>query len=548
MPWGGGVYERGAAEAAPPVAPPGLRPARTGGGARSRGRRGRRPAGPRARDRVGRGLRLGGACGSGVARLGRARPGPPARPRAPRPRRRRARCCGLVACVRAARARAAAAHLPVCHQPLSRARNPSRGAGRFVSETGCRSRSPQCRRMRVVRRSGSGAGSGSSARAAESSALSNATVSCSAGVGRRGRPLGRDRHLRAPPGGRELHCAAYRRALPGDGGLGILPGDAHLTERGQPSGEGWRVADLRPQFGRGLHEGALRTGLGHDGGRFRHRRAPLLPRAEFCNVLSRNDVAHASHGADARIAGMDPAERSMRLEPAQRTQDASIRRSGRGMRDRRVAEIAARQWGVVDHAQLLAAGLQRLRDAAGGRRGTTASGVSAASTPSVIRRCSVRARWLAAVLACGGAGAAVLSYRSAGALWDLRSSSRPAIDVTAPQAAHRGVRGSRCTSTARLAPTGRSPCAGASRSRPSRARLRTSRPSCGRATSSGRSSGRRRSTSSTCRRCWRASRTARRGAMRPPDPRRRGSRSARGASSRSRCCGSCGARASRHRR
>jgi very-short-patch-repair endonuclease len=40
-------------------------------------------------------------------------------------------------------------------------------------------------------------------------------------------------------------------------------------------------------------------------------------------------------------------------------------------------------------------------------------------------------RWLAAVLACGPG--AVLSHRSAAALWDLRPATRPTIDVTAPR-------------------------------------------------------------------------------------------------------------------
>ena len=40
-------------------------------------------------------------------------------------------------------------------------------------------------------------------------------------------------------------------------------------------------------------------------------------------------------------------------------------------------------------------------------------------------------RWLAAVLACGPG--AVLSHRSAAALWGLRPTTRPAVDVTAPR-------------------------------------------------------------------------------------------------------------------
>lgn len=44
-------------------------------------------------------------------------------------------------------------------------------------------------------------------------------------------------------------------------------------------------------------------------------------------------------------------------------------------------------------------------------------------------------RLLAGVLACGRG--AVLSHRSAAALWDLRPTTRPTIDVTAPRTRHR---------------------------------------------------------------------------------------------------------------
>ncbi len=153
-----------------------------------------------------------------------------------------------------ARARGAAPPSAPCSTSPRAARGSPRAARGGRPAAGCRSRSPQDRRKVMRRRrarararggSGSGSGSGGAATGAASGSA-------------------RDRDLRAPPGGRELHRAAYKRALPGDGGLGLHPGDAHLTERGQPSGEGLRVADLRPEFGRGLHEGALRTGLGHD--------------------------------------------------------------------------------------------------------------------------------------------------------------------------------------------------------------------------------------------------------------------------------------------
>jgi very-short-patch-repair endonuclease len=48
---------------------------------------------------------------------------------------------------------------------------------------------------------------------------------------------------------------------------------------------------------------------------------------------------------------------------------------------------------------------------------------------------TIHGRWLAAVLACGRA--AMLSHRSAAALWDLRPTARATIDVTAPRTRHR---------------------------------------------------------------------------------------------------------------
>src|SRR5205823_5583474 len=51
------------------------------------------------------------------------------------------------------------------------------------------------------------------------------------------------------------------------------------------------------------------------------------------------------------------------------------------------------------------------------------------------RALTAQGRWLAAVLACGPD--AVLSHRSAAALWDLRPTTRASIDVTAPRTRHR---------------------------------------------------------------------------------------------------------------
>ena len=94
--------------------------------------------------------------------------------------------------------------------------------------------------------------------------------------------------------------------------------------------------------------------------------------------------------------------------------------------DARVAWVAARQHGVVAHDQLRAAGLSP----AGVRRRVEAGwlhrfhrGVFAVGHPAL----TDRGRWAAAVLA-GGPGA-VLSHRSAGALWGLLPEAAT-LDVT----------------------------------------------------------------------------------------------------------------------
>jgi uncharacterized protein DUF559 len=72
---------------------------------------------------------------------------------------------------------------------------------------------------------------------------------------------------------------------------------------------------------------------------------------------------------------------------------------------------------------------------------------------------SPEGRWLAAVLACGAG--AVLSHQSAAALWDLRPTSRAAIDVTAPSRhLRRGVdlHRSRCLEPQQRTERKRIPC------------------------------------------------------------------------------------------
>lgn len=103
--------------------------------------------------------------------------------------------------------------------------------------------------------------------------------------------------------------------------------------------------------------------------------------------------------------------------------------------DLRAAALAGRQHGRVARSQLLALGLSTDaidRRVVAGRLHPVHRGVYAvghlATTP--------RARWMAAVLACGPG--AVLSHRSAAALWGLRNAT--AIEVTcARQRAPTGV-------------------------------------------------------------------------------------------------------------
>jgi putative AbiEi antitoxin of type IV toxin-antitoxin system/uncharacterized protein DUF559 len=108
--------------------------------------------------------------------------------------------------------------------------------------------------------------------------------------------------------------------------------------------------------------------------------------------------------------------------------------------DPAVAELAERQQGVVSTAQLHAAGVHQgaveLRVRRGRlhqvHRGVYAVGHS---------RLTQRGRMWAAVLACGGVDAAVLSHRAAAAAWDLSPLPSGKLDVTSLR---------RSTSTAKL--------------------------------------------------------------------------------------------------
>jgi Protein of unknown function (DUF559)/Transcriptional regulator, AbiEi antitoxin len=101
--------------------------------------------------------------------------------------------------------------------------------------------------------------------------------------------------------------------------------------------------------------------------------------------------------------------------------------------DGRLADLAGRQHGVVSRRQLLELGLDRgaiERRLAAGRLHRLYRGVYAVGHTVL----NGHGRWLAATMATGG----VLSHRSAAALWGIRPTAAPRIDVTVPHTS--GVR------------------------------------------------------------------------------------------------------------
>jgi len=105
--------------------------------------------------------------------------------------------------------------------------------------------------------------------------------------------------------------------------------------------------------------------------------------------------------------------------------------------DRRVAELAERQHGVVGVAQLRALGLSHSAIASRARKGWL-HGVHRGVYAVGHARPSGKGRYLAAVLACGANAA--LSHGSAADLWDLRGSSASSVHVTVATAAGRELR------------------------------------------------------------------------------------------------------------
>lgn len=105
--------------------------------------------------------------------------------------------------------------------------------------------------------------------------------------------------------------------------------------------------------------------------------------------------------------------------------------------DRRAAEIASRQYGVISRRQLLAAGLgKRAIDhrLATGRLHPLHRGIYAVGHRALTRE----GVWMAATLACGDD--AVVSHLDAAALWGLMAPRPGAVHVTVPTRAGRARR------------------------------------------------------------------------------------------------------------
>jgi hypothetical protein len=96
-------------------------------------------------------------------------------------------------------------------------------------------------------------------------------------------------------------------------------------------------------------------------------------------------------------------------------------------RSRRAWELAGRQHGVISRRQLLTLGFSRRaieHRVERGRLHVVAHGVYAIGWPEL----TGKRRWMAGVLACGEG--AVLSHRSAGALWGIAAEQRGWVDIS----------------------------------------------------------------------------------------------------------------------
>jgi very-short-patch-repair endonuclease len=141
------------------------------------------------------------------------------------------------------------------------------------------------------------------------------------------------------------------------------------------------------------------------------------------------------------VPRLEPARPDVsRLSPAMRasgTKRPPQRHSGTARPDI-AASFAARQYGVVTRAQLLAAGMST---SAIHRRVSRGSLIPVHLGVYAVGHTALRPEgsWLAAVFA-GGTGAA-LSHRSAAAAWDLLSTSRTRVEITVRESSGRKQRG-----------------------------------------------------------------------------------------------------------
>jgi predicted transcriptional regulator of viral defense system len=131
----------------------------------------------------------------------------------------------------------------------------------------------------------------------------------------------------------------------------------------------------------------------------------------------------------------------------------SARRRGSAAKwDGEIARLASRQYGLISLEQLRVLGLdKRVAQwrAEVGAFHRIHHGVYAVGYPQQGKA----ARWMAAALACGPN--AVLSHRSAAALWGLREDRRASIDITAPNRRGRIPAGIDAHRDGSLAPTDR---------------------------------------------------------------------------------------------
>ena len=138
------------------------------------------------------------------------------------------------------------------------------------------------------------------------------------------------------------------------------------------------------------------------------------------------------------------------MAEGRRVNEGSHRLSSYPSRERAISALFARQKTLATLEQLARLGLAprvAQQRAQIGQLYRVHPGVYSTTPAGLLPR---NGRWLAAVLACGPG--AVLSHRSAAALWGLRATSRSAIDVTTPTGRGRRLEGIDAHRTTTLTP------------------------------------------------------------------------------------------------